>query len=101
MPNKAHTATVNRIAQRYGVHPTPNGPFDVQAEKFSIDVETSASLDEAVAKLRLQSGPVYIAVTNKEGIHLALIKTEGTTIGVMDPQGYIVRNSGDQPPLAE
>ena len=51
MPNKAHTATVNRIAQRYGVRPTPDGPFDIQAEKFSIDVETSASLDEAVEKL--------------------------------------------------
>ncbi len=88
---------MNRIAQRYGVLPTPDGPFDIQAEKFSIDVETSASLDEAVEKLRIQPGPVYIAVTNKEGIHLALSKTEDTTIGVMDPQGGIVRDSGDQP----
>ena len=88
---------MNRIAQRYGVRPTPDGPFDIQAENFSIDVETSASLDEAVEKLRIQSGPVYIAVTNKEGIHLALSKTEDTTIGIMDPQGGIVRNSGDQP----
>ncbi len=86
---------MNRIAQRYGVRPTPDGPFDIQAEKFRIDVETSASLDEAVIKLRFQSGPVYIAVTNKEGIHLAVSKTEGTTIGVMDPQGDIVRDAGE------
>ena len=98
MPNKAHTATMNRIAQRYGVRPTLDGQFDIQAEKFSIDVETSASLDKAVEKLRIQSGSVYIAVTNKEGIHLALRKTEHTTIGVMDPQGAIVRNSSERPP---
>ena len=85
---------MNRIAQRYGVRPTPDGPFDIQAEKFHIDVETSASLDRAVNKLRNQSGPVYIAVTNKECIQLALSKTEDTTIGVMDPQGGIVRNAG-------
>ena len=98
MSNKAHTATVNRIAHRYGIRPTPDGPFDLQTENLIIEVETSASLDQAIEKLQQQTGPVYIAVTNKEGLHLALTKTEGTVVGVMDPKGDIVRGSGDYPP---
>ena len=94
MSNKAHTATVNRIAQRYGVRPDVNAPFDIQAEDFIIEVETSASLDDAVQKLRNQSGAVYIAVTNKEGIDLAVKKTQGTFIGIMDPKGNVVQPSG-------
>jgi hypothetical protein len=98
MSSKAHTATVNRIARRYGVVPVESDAFDIQSPEFIIEVETSASLDAAVEKLKTRATPVYIAVTNMEGVQLALRRTESTQIGVMDPQGNVVRASGDHPP---
>jgi hypothetical protein len=35
----------------------------------------------------------YVAVTNRESLDDALKQTEGTGIGVMDPQGEIVRET--------
>lgn len=97
MQNKAHTATLNRIAQRYGVAPSP-GAHDIETDDFIIEVETSASIDDAVALLRDQSVAVYIAVTNKEGVALAVQRVESTMIGVMDPQGNVIRASGNHAP---
>ncbi len=93
-PNKAHTATLNRIAQRYGATPNPQGrPFDIQADGLTIEVETTATIDAGLQKLRHLPGRVYIAVTNKEAIRAALRMTEGTRVGVMDPKGDVLRES--------
>lgn len=99
MSNKAHTATLNRVSQRYGIKPSAEGPFDLQTDDFIIEVETSASLEDAVERLKDRTEPVYIAVTNKEGINFAVKKVADTNIGIMDPKGNVIRNSGDhQPP---
>jgi len=92
--NKAHTATLNRICHRYGVEPSEDG-FDIKTDGLIIEVETTASITDAVERLRLQRGPVYIAITNKEGVKVALKSVEETEIGVMDPQGNVLRPSGD------
>lgn len=93
--NKAHTATLNRICQRYGVEPSLKGDFDIKTDGLIIEVETTASIYEAVEKLRDQRGPVYIAITNKEGLKVALKSVEQTEIGIMDPQGNVMRPSGE------
>ena len=72
--NKAHTATLNRICQRYGVEPSEKADFDIKTDGLIIEVETTASIQEAVERLREQRGPVYIAITNKEGLKLAKLK---------------------------
>ena len=91
MSNKAHTATLNRICHRYGFSSNPDGPHDISAEDFIIEVETSASIPEAVQRLKSNNQPVYIAITNKEGIKFATEMVKDTPIGVMDPQGNVVR----------
>ena len=97
MPNKAHTATLNRICHRYGVNPERSqpDPFDVVIDDVIIEVETSASLPEAIERLKSKRRPVYIAVTNKEGLKLATKLVEGTSIGLMDPRGNVILASGD------
>ena len=95
MANKAHTATLNRIRIRYGVQSSDKGAYDIKTDNVIIEVETSASIAEAVERLRSQDCPVYIAVTNKEGIRFATAQVSGTNVGVMDPQGNVVLASGN------
>ena len=95
MSNKAHTATLNRICRRYGLSANQDGePFDIQTGELVIEVETSASVPEAVTRLTSLPAPVYIAVTNKEGIGFAREQVEGTSIGLLDPKGDVIRPSG-------
>lgn len=94
--NKAHTATANRIARRYGGEWTEANSPDIQAAGLTIEVETSATIAAAVARLELLAGRVYVAVTNKEAVAEALRLTRGTRIGVMDPRGDILKESADR-----
>jgi predicted SpoU family rRNA methylase len=90
MANKAHTATIRRICERYGgVAANGEGP-DIVAGDLIIEVETSATLVEGVERLLTRTGNRYIAVTNKEAVADANRLTAGTGIGVMDPHGNII-----------
>ena len=94
MANKAHTATLNRICRKYGLQANSDGqPYDIQTCELIIEVETSASVPEAVKRLDSLPSPVYIAVTNKEGIGFAELHVQGTSIGLLDPQGNVIRPS--------
>jgi hypothetical protein len=44
-------------------------------------------------QLRGYRKPVYVAGTNKGAVAKALEATKGTTVGVMDNQGNIIRKS--------
>ena len=89
--NKAHTATANRIARRYNTAYNQNDGPDIECEDFTIEVETTATLDAAIRRLKKSDSVVYIAVTNKEALQEALHLTKDLAIGVMDPQGDIVK----------
>ena len=92
--NKAHKATVNRIVQRYGGEYNPEKGADVKAPFVgTVEVETEKSVGEAPTQLQGYRGPVYIAGTNKEAVEKAREVTKGTTIGVMDNKGNIVKSS--------
>lgn len=93
MVNKAHTAVLRRLAKRYHGVIGQDGRPDIQAGELSIEVETVATLPEGIARLLPLSGPRYIAVTNREAIDEALRLTAGTGLGVMSPQGDIVREA--------
>lgn len=93
MVNKAHTATMRRIAKRYGGIITQDGKADITAGDMLIEVETVATLAEGIARLLSQSCRRYVAVTNREALPEALRQTAGTGIGVMNPQGEIVREA--------
>ena len=91
--NKAHTATANRIAQRYGTtYNRGDGP-DIQSGDLTIEVETTATLTAAIRGMQQLDGARFVAVTNQEGVVEAVKRARGTGIGVMDPQGEIVHQS--------
>ncbi len=91
--NKAHTATANRIAQVYGTNFNAGTGFDIQVDGMVIEVETTATVQEGINRLREADGRVFVALTNKDGVREALRLANGTRVGVMDPQGNIIRES--------
>ncbi|MDX1945921.1 MAG: hypothetical protein SFU86_11030 [Pirellulaceae bacterium] len=93
MSNKAHTATVRRLAARYGASIPLGGLPDLISGEMLIAVETSATLPAGVSRLATLSGRRYVAVTNRESLAEAFRLVEGTGIGVMNPQGDIVREA--------
>jgi hypothetical protein len=92
--NKAHTATVRRIAARYALAPSNDGPPDIAGKDLVIEVETSATLADGVRRLRERPGRRYVAVTNREALREALQLVAESGIGVMDPRGEIVQEAG-------
>ena len=96
--NKAHTATVNRLARRYNAVPVQDGGPEIQSCELTIAIATQATTLRAIRQLRAFDGPRYVAVTNKEGIEEALRLTRSTPIGVMDPRGNILRPSSSMEP---
>ena len=91
--NKAHTAAANRIAQVLGTEYNPGDGFDIQTDSMTIEVETTATVKEAIDRLSDQPGRVFVALTNKDGVSEALNLVENTRVGVMDAYGNIVRES--------
>ncbi len=97
--NKAHTATVNRIARRYANGLRSDDGFDVRTSTMVVAVETSATLSSGLR--HLQSLPedlaVYVAITNKEMVDDAMRATRQSDVGVMDPKGNILKHCLRQP----
>ena len=102
MPNKAHTAVIRRLTERYGNGAVSSNGFDVHVGDLIIEVETTVTLAAGVQRLKGIGGRRYIAMTNREALPDALAVTKGTEIGVMDPWGNIIREPGseDQAPEA-
>ena len=96
MANKAHAAVVRRLIERYGVGGENSNGFDVHIGDLIIEVETTATLRQAVDKLRVAAGRRFIAVTNREALSDAVALTGSTQIGVMDPWGDVVREAGTE-----
>ena len=91
--NKAHTATVRRLATRFGAAINPDGGPDIVTAEMLIEVETSATLAEGVSRLASLTGRRFVAVTNLESLSEAMKLVAGTGIGVMNPQGDIVHEA--------
>ena len=89
--NKAHKATANRIAKRLGVEYEPGGECDIETDSVTIEVETTATVAEAVTRLESREGKVYVALTNREGVEEALRLTAHSRVGVLNSRGDVVR----------
>lgn len=91
--SRSHKTAANRIAQKLGTEYN-NGPgVDVKSKRATVEVETPDTVPDALGQLRGHRGPVYIAGTNQDAVNKALETTKGTTVGVMDNQGKIVKRS--------
>ena len=91
--SRSHKTTSNRIAKKFGTEYNNGEGVDIKSPRATVEVETPDTVSDAPKQLRGHRGPAYIAGTNKEAVQKALDVTQGTTIGVMDNQGKIVKRS--------
>ncbi len=92
-PNKAHTATAHRVARRFQTEFNEGDGFDIQTDDIIVEVETTATMFDSATRLAEQKGPIYIALTNKDGVADALRAISNLRVGIMDAHGNIVRES--------
>ncbi len=59
----------------------------------AIEVETANTAKDGLRQLQGYNKPVYIAGADKAATDAALKATEGTTVGVMNSQGRILKRS--------
>lgn len=90
--SRSHKTTANRIAKLNTDYNSGKG-VDVKSKKTTVEVETPDTVADAPGQLHGHRGPAYIAVTNKAAVDKALEVTKGTTIGVMDNKGKVVKRS--------
>ena len=91
--SKSHKTTANRIAEQHGAAYNSGKGVDIKTRNIAVEVETPRTVSSGVQQLQGHRGDVYIAGTNKEAVNAAMKRTEGTTIGVMDSGGKIVKPS--------
>ena len=91
--SRAHKTTANRIAKKYRTAYNPDEGVDVVTRQIAVEVETPGTVSDGMRQLQGHKKPAYIAGANQEAVDEALEKTAGTTIGVMDSQGRIVKRS--------
>lgn len=91
--SRSHKTTANRIAKKMKTEYNDGKGVDIKSTNATIEVETPETVADAPGQLRGHRGPAYIAGTNKEAVNKAIETTKGTTIGVMDSQGNIVKPS--------
>lgn len=91
--NKSHKTTANRIAKKLGTEYNSTDGVDIVTNRAAVEVETADTVRDGIRQLQGHKKPVYIAGTNQEAVLTALDATQGTTIGVMDNQGKVVKPS--------
>ena len=91
--SRSHKTTANRIAKKMNAGYNDGKGVDIKSRNATIEVETPESVADALGQLQGHRGPAYIAGTNKEAVNKAMETTKGTTVGVMDNQGNIVKPS--------
>ena len=93
MPTK-HDQIATRLAGIHGTEYNTNKGADVKAQHIAIEVETAESLNkDGFRQLQGHSKPVYVAGVDTKAVNAALERAKGTTVGVMDPDGSIVKRS--------
>ena len=91
--SKSHKAAANRIAKKFKTDYNTGKGADIKTDNIAIEVETPDTVNDASRQLQGHHKPVYIAGTNREAVEKALQATKGTSIGVMDNQGKVVKRS--------
>ena len=91
--SRSHKTTANRIAKKFKTDYNSGEGVDIKSKRATVEVETLETVSDAPSQLRGHRGPSYIAGTNKAAVEKAIEATKGTTIGVMDNQGKIVKRS--------
>jgi hypothetical protein len=94
MPKKSkHDQVAEAIAAKKRTEYNRGPGADIKTSSQVIEVETPQTIGDASRQLRGHKKPAYVAVTSERAIPKALEHYEGTTIGVMGPEGTIVKRS--------
>lgn len=88
-----HDDTAGRLAQRDGVDYNRGQGPDVIGSRRVIEVETAATAGDGLRQLQGYRKPVYIAGADAKATKAALKATKGTTVGVMNSKGKVVKRS--------
>ena len=91
--SRSHTVTSNRIAKNNNASYNNKKGVDIVTPTRAIEVETVNTVKSGIGQLQGHKKPSYIAETNQQAVDKALKATQGTTIGVMDNKGNIVKSS--------
>ena len=88
-----HDKTAQHIAANKGASYNKGPGPDIKTSRQTIEVETSNTIGDAGRQLQGHRGSVYVAVTDDKDIPKAVERYDGTTIGVMNSSGEIVKSS--------
>lgn len=89
----AHDITANRIAKKERTRFNPGPGPDINTFRRVIEVETKYTVHHGFRHLRGFRKPVYIAGAAPDATKKALKAANGTTVGVMDHRGNVLRRS--------
>ena len=93
MESRKHRQTAERIAAKKRTSYNPDKGVDIVTPTQAIEVETSETVRGGIRQLQGHRRSAYIAGVDKAAVEAALDVTEGTTVGVMDKDGNIVKRS--------
>ena len=88
-----HDTTADRLARKEGVEYNRSQGPDVKSTRRAIEVETTETVQDGFRQLQGFNKPVYIAGADAAATKAALEAAKGTTVGVMNSQGQIVKRS--------
>lgn len=88
-----HDKTAERLARKERVSYNRGRGPDINASRRAIEVETAKTARDGLRQLRGFRKPVYIAGADRAATAAALKATRGTTVGVMNSNGKIVKPS--------
>lgn len=90
---RSHEITAKRLAKKFHTEYHSDEGVDIITKNLKIEVETQGGVKSGIQQLQGSHGKVYIAGSNQETVKEALEQTKGTTVGVMDNQGKIIKQS--------
>ena len=91
--SKNHKQTAKRLAQKFKTTYNSGQGVDIKTSSKTIEVETVNTVNDAKRQLQGHKGSVYIAGADNSATTAALKAAKGTTIGVMDSKGKILKRS--------
>ncbi len=91
--SKSHKTAANKIAKKYNAEYNTGKGADIKTSKIAIEVETENTVSDGFRQLQGHKKPVYIAGANKSTVEKAVEATKGTSVGVMDNTGKIIKRS--------
>ena len=90
---RKHDKAAKRIAKKLGGEYNRGQGPDVNTSAQATEVETTNTVRDGLRQLRGFEKPVYIAGADADATRKALDATNGTTVGVRDQNGNIVKRS--------